>query len=189
MKKIAIISIALLLGACSSSDEYQTQVESEGYQEQFQQQPQVVDPVEQPSAAQDEDDVVVNQPVVQDQQAISEQEVAATPVAVDESQPQTDDANKQAPSQGFAIQLATLSDHDKAMAFAKSLNLDSSLWVQQKQISGKTVYSVVMGDFGDYDQTKATIAAMPQDLQKLKPFVKNFSDSELSDTQSFELIK
>lgn len=183
MKKTAIISLSLVLAACSSSDDIQTEVQSESYQEQYQ--------TEQVVAASDEaieeQDATSQAPIVEEQDAIVEDEVAKTEPVAEELTEEV--AVSSAPTQGFAIQLATLSDHDKAVKLAESFKAELPMWLQSKMVGEKQVYSVLMGDFGDYDKTKSTIASLPQELQMLKPFVKNFTDKELADTQKFEAIQ
>ncbi|ANO34733.1 hypothetical protein BCT86_15780 [Vibrio breoganii] len=170
MKKTAIVSLALLLAACSSSD-YESDVQSESYQENYQTNQTEVD---ESKAEIVEEDVAI---VEEDTAEVTEvSEVPAETPAV-------------APTEGFSIQLATISEEEKAKAFAKALNTESALWLQAKEINDKPVYSVLMGDFGDYDEAKAAVAALPERLQKLKPFVKNFTDKELAATDSFQLLK
>ncbi|GAM60079.1 damX-related protein [Vibrio ishigakensis] len=186
MKKTAIISLALLLAACSSSDEYQTEVQSESYQEQYQTE-QVAEDSSEAIEEQDANAEASEAPVVEEQDAIVEEEVAQTEPKAEETTEEVTVSS--APSQGFAIQLATLSDHDKAVKLAQSFKAELPMWLQSKLVGEKQVYSVLMGDFGDYDQTKSTIASLPQELQMLKPFVKNFTDKELADAEKFEAIQ
>lgn len=178
MKKTAIVSLALLLAACSSSD-YESDVQSESYQENYQTNQTEVD---ESKAEIVEEDVAI---VEEDGAEIKEQD-AAEVAEVSEAPAETPAV---APTQGFSIQLATISDEEKAKAFAKALNTESALWLQAKEINDKPVYSVLMGDFSDYDDAKAAVAALPEGLQKLKPFVKNFTDKELAATDSFQLLK
>ncbi|MEZ9130548.1 SPOR domain-containing protein [Vibrio breoganii] len=178
MKKTAIVSLALLLAACSSSD-YESDVQSESYQENYQTNQTEVDASK---AEIVEEDVAI---VEEDAAEIKEQD-AAEVAEVSEAPAETPAV---APTEGFSIQLATISDEEKAKAFAKALNTESALWLQAKEINDKPVYSVLMGDFGDYDEAKAAVAALPEGLQKLKPFVKNFTDKELAATDSFQLLK
>ncbi|PMM09402.1 hypothetical protein BCT61_11095 [Vibrio breoganii] len=172
MKKTAIVSLALLLAACSSSD-YESDVQSESYQENYQSTQTEVD---ESKAEIVEEDVAI---VEEDASEIKEQDAAEAPA----------ETPAVAPTEGFSIQLATISEEEKAKAFAKALNTESDLWLQAKEINDKPVYSVLMGDFGDYDEAKAAVAALPEGLQKLKPFVKNFTDKELAATDSFQLLK
>ncbi|MEZ9924445.1 hypothetical protein BCV02_00825 [Vibrio breoganii] len=178
MKKTAIVSLALLLAACSSSD-YESDVQSESYQENYQTNQTEVD---ESKAEIVEEDVAI---VEEDAAEIKEQD-AAEVTEVSEAPAETPAL---APTEGFSIQLATISEEEKAKAFAKALNTESALWLQAKEINDKPVYSVLMGDFGDYDEAKAAVAALPEGLQKLKPFVKNFTDKELAATDSFQLLK
>ena len=181
MKKTAIVSLALLLAACSSSD-YESDVQSESYQENYQSNQTEVD--ESKAEIVEEDVTVVEEPASD----IEEQEVMDTEDAASDSDVQQE-TSALAPTEGFSIQLATISDEEKAKAFAKTLNTESALWLQAKEINDKPVYSVLMGDFGDYDEAKAAVAALPEGLQKLEPFVKNFTDKELAATDSFQLLK
>ncbi|MDN3716053.1 SPOR domain-containing protein [Vibrio breoganii] len=178
MKKTAIVSLALLLAACSSSD-YESDVQSESYQENYQTNQTEVDASK---AEIVEEDVAI----VEEDAAEIKQQDAAEVAEVSEAPAETPAV---APTEGFSIQLATISDEEKAKAFAKALNTESALWLQAKEINDKPVYSVLMGDFGDYDEAKAAVAALPEGLQKLKPFVKNFTDKELAATDSFQLLK
>ncbi|MEZ9904548.1 SPOR domain-containing protein [Vibrio breoganii] len=178
MKKTAIVSLALLLAACSSSD-YESDVQSESYQENYQTNQTEVDASK---AEIVEEDVAI----VEEDAAEIKQQDAAEVAEVSETPAETPAV---APTEGFSIQLATISEEEKAKAFAKALNTESALWLQAKEINDKPVYSVLMGDFGDYDEAKAAVAALPEGLQKLKPFVKNFTDKELAATDSFQLLK
>ncbi|MEZ9327661.1 SPOR domain-containing protein [Vibrio breoganii] len=178
MKKTAIVSLALLLAACSSSD-YESDVQSESYQENYQTNQTEVD---ESKAEIVEEDVAI----VEEDTAEIKQQDAAEVAEVSEVPAETPAV---APTEGFSIQLATISDEEKAKAFAKALNTESALWLQAKEINDKPVYSVLMGDFGDYDEAKAAVAALPEGMQKLKPFVKNFTDKELAATDSFQLLK
>ncbi|GEA50386.1 cytochrome c biogenesis protein CcdA [Vibrio inusitatus NBRC 102082] len=181
MKKTAIVSLALLLAACSSSD-YESDVQSESYQENYQSSQTEVD--ESKAEIEEEDVAIVEEQVseIEEQDAVETDEVAKGSEAQAEG-------TALAPTEGFSIQLATISDEEKARAFGKALNAESDLWLQSKEINNKPVYSVLMGDFGDYDEAKAAVASLPDGLQKLKPFVKNFTDKELAATDSFELLK
>ncbi|GEM79373.1 SPOR domain-containing protein [Vibrio superstes] len=181
MKKTAIVSLALLLAACSSSD-YESDVQSESYQENYQTNQTEVD---ENKAEIVEEDVAI---VEEEASEIKEQDAADTEEVAKESEAPAK-TSALAPTEGFSIQLATISDEEKAKAFAKALNTESALWLQAKEINDKPVYSVLMGDFGDYDEAKAAVAALPEGLQKLKPFVKNFTDKELAATDSFQLLK
>ncbi len=200
MKKTAIVSLALLLAACSSS-EYETDIQSESYQENYQttqaevdaQNPQIEEqdltpvatPIAQDTTTSDvtTDDTTANAETMTNAQDDSVQSTASsvTPVVAT--------ASLNAPSKGFSIQLATLSDKEKAQTFAEGLQTESTLWLQTKSINDKVVYSVVMGDYGDYDHAKAAVVALPERFQKLKPFVKNFTDKELAATDHFLLLK
>ncbi|GAD91034.1 hypothetical protein VHA01S_065_00120 [Vibrio halioticoli NBRC 102217] len=206
MKKTAIVSLALLLAACSSS-EYETDIQSESYQENYQttqaevdaKKPQieeqdltpVVTPIAQDTSTSNvatdnatADNMTNNaKPMTDAQEGDSVESTAST------AAPEVEIASLNAPSKGFSIQLATLSDKTKAQAFAEQLKADSTLWVQTKTINDKVVYSVVMGDYADYDHAKAAVAALPERLQKLQPFVKNFTDKELAATDHFLLLK
>ncbi|MPW37914.1 SPOR domain-containing protein [Vibrio sp. B1Z05] len=209
MKKTAIVSLALLLAACSSS-EYETDIQSESYQENYQttqaevdaKKPQieeqdltpVVTPIAQDTSTSNvttdnatADNMTTNaKPMTDAQEGDS---VESTALTASTAVPEVETASLNAPSKGFSIQLATLSDKTKAQAFAEQLKADSTLWVQTKTINDKVVYSVVMGDYADYDHAKAAVAALPERLQKLQPFVKNFTDKELAATDHFLLLK
>ncbi|CAM3088108.1 SPOR domain-containing protein [Vibrio rarus] len=193
MKKIAIVSLALLVTACSSSSDYQTDVTSESYQENYQTTQAEVD-AKAPKI--EEQDVTADETVNTTDAQGADSAPQSTPVQEATAQqstqaPVTEDVTPSAltPKKGFAIQLATLSDKEHAKTFAQSLMATTTLWIQSKTLHQKQVYSVVMGDYEDYDQAKAAVTALPSDLQKLKPFVKNFTDKELAATDSFELLK
>ncbi|MEZ9853070.1 SPOR domain-containing protein [Vibrio breoganii] len=185
MKKTAIVSLALLLAACSSSD-YESDVQSESYQENYQTNQTEVDASKAEIVEEDVAIVEEDVAIVEEDAAEIKQQDAAEVAEVSEAPAETPAV---APTEGFSIQLATISDEEKAKAFAKALNTESALWLQAKEINDKPVYSVLMGDFGDYDEAKAAVAALPEGLQKLKPFVKNFTDKELAATDSFQLLK
>ncbi|GAD80090.1 hypothetical protein VEZ01S_23_00420 [Vibrio ezurae NBRC 102218] len=200
MKKTAIVSLALLLAACSSS-EYQTDIQSESYQENYQttqaevdaKNPQIEEqdltPVATPIAQDTNISDVTTDNATSNTDVMNEAKSDSVESSVSTTTPAEKNASLNAPSKGFSIQLATLSDKQKAQAFAKELQTDTTLWLQTKSINDKVVYSVVMGDFGDYDQAKGAVAALPERLQKLKPFVKNFTDKELAAKDHFLLLK
>ncbi|OBT07987.1 hypothetical protein A9264_05840 [Vibrio sp. UCD-FRSSP16_10] len=208
MKKTAIVSLALLVTACSSN-EYDTDIKSESYQENYQttqaevdaQNPQIneqdVAIVEEPAPVQESDVVQTNQqPAQVTSAAVETTDTTATNTDANNNANATAKVastdvkqDTAAPTKGFSIQLATLSTQEKASAFAKSLMVDSAVWIQSKSINDKPVYSVLMGDFEDYDEAKAAVASLPEALQKLQPFVKNFTDKELAEADRFQLLK
>lgn len=74
----------------------------------------------------------------------------------------------------YTLQLVSLPSEPEALAFLKQHELASKAAYIKVVIEGATRYNVIYGVFNTYDQARQALKTLPQDLQKEKPWVRNF---------------
>jgi TPR repeat protein len=84
------------------------------------------------------------------------------------------DANwilKQDPSR-YIAQLISFSSLEAAQQYAKALEIDDEIIVYKIDRNGKSLFNVVAGTYGSYDEATNAIRRYPEKQQKLKPWVR-----------------
>jgi len=195
MKKISIISISLLLAACSTSGDYVTEVTSDSFREEYKTEPVVEAiaansmtestmaqaPVQQaePAMTQKQNMVRVTrtQPM---QQQVQQQPRMVTPAASNNKTVRIiAPTRKQVESNkryGFTIQVIAVDSSAKATNLAKKLPSDHPVWENYKQVNGTQWYTLLYGDYATRSEAKAAIQTLPQMFRDLKPFVKSLDE-------------
>lgn len=178
MKKIAIVGLSALLGACSSGS-YITDVTTKSHTEEYAAAP-------------------VSQPVVSAQgtaQGVTEQNVEmnvvrTAPVVAPTNTVQTRPAAQQKPTvsitppsakqvamnprYGFTIQVVAVGTQNKVDEFANKLPGNGQpIWENYKVVNGTKWYTVLFGDYATRKEAEAAIATLPGEFKSLKPFVKS----------------
>ena len=178
MKKISIISLSLLLAACSSGN-YITEVTSDSYKEDYKQEA-VVDVI----ATKKVTEVSVTEkaaPVMQENKAPAVQKPMTKPAPVSQSKKVRIIAPTQKQIEkhkrfGFTIQVIAVDSSKKAATLAKKLPQDHPVWENYKQVNGTEWFTLLYGDYETRGQAKSAIMTLPKMFRDLKPFVKSLDD-------------
>ncbi|RJX75491.1 SPOR domain-containing protein [Vibrio sinensis] len=162
MKKIAIVSLSVLLSACVSSD-YVTEVTSETYREDYK-----VANVEQPIMT----ETVVTEVVESNVEPVTPEVKPQTKPAVTIVPPSQ---NEQTAARfGYTIQVVAVGTQTKVDHFARNLPASGQpIWENYKVVNGTKWYTVLYGDYATKVDAKKAIAQLPTEFQNLKPFVKS----------------
>ncbi len=186
MKKISIVSLALLLSACAS-DSYIAEVKSESYVEEYQ-----TDMIPQPltQASNEFKEMNISEPMNADP-------VVKAPVVLKETEPKPKPmvkiVNKPAeskksvkivpPSQkqvdktarfGYTVQVVAVGNQAKVQQYVSRLpDSGQPIWENYKIVNGTKWYTVLYGDYANSTEARKAIAQLPQEFRDLKPFVKS----------------
>ncbi|ARP40368.1 SPOR domain-containing protein [Vibrio syngnathi] len=179
MKKLAIVTLPLLLAACVS-DNYVTNVTSDSYQEEFK-----TAKVEAPVVSQSEQTAVVEENVVNVvRTAPVEQKITHTtrakPVAtITAPTKKQQDMNQRF---GYTVQVVAVGSQAKVDSFVKMLPTTSQpIWENYKMVNGTKWFTVLYGDYATRLDAKKAISSLPASFQNLKPFVKSIDDIKNSE--------
>ncbi|MFA0084703.1 SPOR domain-containing protein [Vibrio sp. 10N.261.51.F12] len=195
MKKTIIVSITVLLAACSSG-EYVSEVTSESYKEDYT--PSVeataVAPVAVASTSNATKETTKTEIVKSSPQQQSEPQAVVTKTQAQPSKATAADKNvvkivppskKQADQDfryGFTIQVAAVGTKEKVALFSNKLPKNGQpVWENYKIVNGTKWYSVLYGDYATRSKAQSAIATLPKEFQALKPFVKSIDKIKKSD--------
>ncbi|MFY2507050.1 SPOR domain-containing protein [Vibrio pectenicida] len=166
MKKIAIVSLPLVLSACVSSD-YVTDVSSESYREEFK------------TAA-------MQEPLMSDKGMMEEAAMTVKPMADNNNKmhnkakpavaliPPTAKQKAMSSRYGFTIQVVAVGSQTKVDQFARKLPKNGEpVWENYKVVNGTKWYTILFGDYATRMDAKKAIAKLPNEFQDMKPFVKS----------------
>ncbi|EJB5283458.1 SPOR domain-containing protein [Vibrio vulnificus] len=175
MKKVAIITLSVLLSACAS-DNYVANVTTESHREEFK-----IEPIPEPLMAQEEtvQEVSVPQQVVKMEPQTEEKKVVKL-----SPQSETTKAVKIVPPSkkqqekmqrfGYTVQVVAVGSQAKVDYFASKLPKDGQpIWENYKIVNGTKWFTVLYGDFATSTEAKKAIAQLPQEFKELQPFVKS----------------
>ncbi|EHZ2549406.1 SPOR domain-containing protein [Vibrio vulnificus] len=175
MKKVAIITLSVLLSACAS-DNYVANVTTESHREEFK-----IEPIPEPLMAQEEtvQEVSIPQQVVKMEPQTEEKKVVKL-----SPQSETTKAVKIVPPSkkqqekmqrfGYTVQVVAVGSQAKVDYFASKLPKDSQpIWENYKIVNGTKWFTVLYGDFATSTEAKKAIAQLPQEFKELQPFVKS----------------
>ncbi|MGV2988250.1 SPOR domain-containing protein [Vibrio sp. E150_011] len=195
MKKTIIVSITVLLAACSSG-EYVSEVTSESYKEDYT--PSVeataVTPVAVASTSNATKETTKTEIVKSSPQQQSEPQAVVTKTQAQPAKATAADKNvvkivppskKQADQDfryGFTIQVAAVGTKEKVALFSNKLPKNGQpVWENYKIVNGTKWYSVLYGDYATRSKAQSAIATLPKEFQALKPFVKSIDKIKKSD--------
>ncbi|MFA0439510.1 cytochrome C biogenesis protein CcdA [Vibrio sp. 10N.286.49.C2] len=195
MKKTIIVSITVLLAACSSG-EYVSEVTSESYKEDYT--PSVeataVAPVAVASTSNATKETTKTEIVKSSPQQQSEPQAVVTKTQAQPAKATAADKNvvkivppskKQADQDfryGFTIQVAAVGTKEKVALFSNKLPKNGQpVWENYKIVNGTKWYSVLYGDYATRSKAQSAIATLPKEFQALKPFVKSIDKIKKSD--------
>ncbi|WP_317918947.1 SPOR domain-containing protein [Vibrio sp. MACH09] len=190
MKKISILSLSMLLAACSTGN-YTTDVTTDSFREDYK--PQAV--AETTVAPNMTEEVVEQQPMASSQKNmvnVSRTEPMAKPA------PKTRNVKIIAPTKkqvesfkryGFTIQVIAVDSAVKAEQLAKKLPQGHSVWENYKQVNGTDWYTLLYGDYQTRYEAKAAIETLPKMFKDLKPFVKSLDDVKNSPYPKLKKIR
>ncbi|MEJ3621895.1 SPOR domain-containing protein [Vibrio vulnificus] len=175
MKKVAIITLSVLLSACAS-DNYVANVTTESHREEFK-----IEPIPEPLMAQEEtvQEVSIPQQVVKMEPQTEEKKVVKL-----SPQSETTKAVKIVPPSkkqqekmqrfGYTVQVVAVGSQTKVDYFASKLPKDGQpIWENYKIVNGTKWFTVLYGDFATSTEAKKAIAQLPQEFKELQPFVKS----------------
>ncbi|ASJ40754.1 SPOR domain-containing protein [Vibrio vulnificus] len=175
MKKVAIITLSVLLSACAS-DNYVANVTTESHREEFK-----IEPIPEPLMAQEEtvQEVSIPQQVVKMEPQTEEKKVVKL-----SPQSETTKAVKIVPPSkkqqekmqrfGYTVQVVAVGSQAKVDYFASKLPKDGQpIWENYKIVNGTKWFTVLYGDFATSTEAKKAIAQLPQEFKELQPFVKS----------------
>ncbi|EJO2019762.1 SPOR domain-containing protein [Vibrio vulnificus] len=175
MKKVAIITLSVLLSACAS-DNYVANVTTESHREEFK-----IEPIPEPLIAQEEtvQEVSIPQQVVKMEPQTEEKKVVKL-----SPQSETTKAVKIVPPSkkqqekmqrfGYTVQVVAVGSQAKVDYFASKLPKDGQpIWENYKIVNGTKWFTVLYGDFATSTEAKKAIAQLPQEFKELQPFVKS----------------
>ncbi|HAS6086405.1 TPA: SPOR domain-containing protein [Vibrio vulnificus] len=174
MKKVAIITLSVLLSACAS-DNYVANVTTESHREEFK-----IEPIPEPLMAQEEtvQEVSIPQQVVKMEPQTEEKKVvklspqSETTKAVKIVPPSKKQQDKMQRF-GYTVQVVAVGSQAKVDYFASKLPKDGQpIWENYKIVNGTKWFTVLYGDFATSTEAKKAIAQLPQEFKELQPFVK-----------------
>ncbi|HFQ4987062.1 TPA: SPOR domain-containing protein [Vibrio vulnificus] len=175
MKKVAIITLSVLLSACAS-DNYVANVTTESHREEFK-----IEPIPEPLMAQEEtvQEVSIPQQVVKMEPQTEEKKVvklspqSETTKAVKIVPPSKKQQDKMQRF-GYTVQVVAVGSQAKVDYFASKLPKDGQpIWENYKIVNGTKWFTVLYGDFATSTEAKKAIAQLPQEFKELQPFVKS----------------
>ncbi|HAU8251836.1 TPA: SPOR domain-containing protein [Vibrio vulnificus] len=175
MKKVAIITLSVLLSACAS-DNYVANVTTESHREEFK-----IEPIPEPLMAQEEtvQEVSIPQQVVKMEPQTEEKKVvklspqSETTKAVKIVPPSKKQQDKMQRF-GYTVQVVAVGSQAKVDYFASRLPKDGQpIWENYKIVNGTKWFTVLYGDFATSTEAKKAIAQLPQEFKELQPFVKS----------------
>ncbi|MCU8406728.1 SPOR domain-containing protein [Vibrio vulnificus] len=175
MKKVAIITLSVLLSACAS-DNYVANVTTESHREEFK-----IEPIPEPLMAQEEtvQEVSIPQQVVKMEPQTEEKKVvklspqSETTKAVKIVPPSKKQQDKMQRF-GYTVQVVAVGSQVKVDYFASKLPKDGQpIWENYKIVNGTKWFTVLYGDFATSTEAKKAIAQLPQEFKELQPFVKS----------------
>jgi septal ring-binding cell division protein DamX len=83
---------------------------------------------------------------------------------------------------GYTIQVVAVGNREKVEQFSSKLpNNEQPIWVNYKVVNGTKWYTVLYGDYATSKKAKEAITKLPDDFNKLKPFVKSIDSIKKSD--------
>ncbi|EGR2795883.1 SPOR domain-containing protein [Vibrio navarrensis] len=183
MKKVAIVTLSVLLSACSSGD-YVTNVTSESHREEFK-----MDTIPEPLMAQR--DVVqetnLPQPMVKVETPVEEKAVVKLSPQTERPKavkivPPSQKQRDQLQRFGYTIQVMAVGTQSKVDYFASRLpKNEQPIWENYKVVNGTKWFTILYGDFATSTEAKKAIANLPQEFKDLKPFVKSIDSIKNSD--------
>ncbi|PMH41429.1 cytochrome C biogenesis protein CcdA [Vibrio sp. 10N.286.49.B3] len=181
MKKIAIVSLSMLLSACVSKT-YTTDITSESHREEYQSTPSVVS-------------APVNNKVQEDTNTkVAQLEPVAQSSSVKETKPKASIAastEKQNSQQryGYTLQVVAVGTESKANQFNQMLPQQGQpIWENYKMVNGTKWYTILYGDYATHEEAKRAIATLPANFQALKPFVKSIDSIKKSEFPSLKKL-
>ena len=74
----------------------------------------------------------------------------------------------------YTLQLASLLSESDALKFITANKLESSVAYMKVVINSTTRYTIIYGVYNTYDQAQRAVKTLPVDLQRDKPWVRNF---------------
>ncbi|EGR0057079.1 SPOR domain-containing protein [Vibrio vulnificus] len=175
MKKVAIITLSVLLSACAS-DNYVANVTTESHREEFK-----IEPIPEPLMAQEEtvqevsipQQVVKMEPQTEEKKVVKlspQSETAKAVKIVPPSKKQQDKMQRF----GYTVQVVAVGSQAKVDYFASKLPKDGQpIWENYKIVNGTKWFTVLYGDFATSTEAKKAIAQLPQEFKELQPFVKS----------------
>lgn len=210
MKKMALISLSVLLTACASGT-YTSNVNTESQREEYK-----TEPVSQPIIFEDSftEQALADTFSQKSEETLTIEEqlaVEAKPVVnvtpqentkpVIKMNPKTEPkpvvslappAQKQTPTDkqyGYTIQVAALGSQAKIAEFARTLGTgDQPIWENYKVQNGNKWYTLLYGDYATRAEAQAAIAELPAQFKALKPFIKSIDAIKNSDYPSLNQL-
>ncbi|EJT0551910.1 SPOR domain-containing protein [Vibrio vulnificus] len=175
MKKVAIITLSVLLSACAS-DNYVANVTTESHREEFK-----IEPIPEPLMAQEEtvqeasipQQVVKMEPQTEEKKVVKLSPQSETTKAVKIVPPSKKQQDKMQRF-GYTVQVVAVGSQAKVDYFASKLPKDGQpIWENYKIVNGTKWFTVLYGDFATSTEAKKAIAQLPQEFKELQPFVKS----------------
>ncbi|MBW3696278.1 SPOR domain-containing protein [Vibrio sp. T187] len=182
MKKIAIVSLPLLLAACAS-ETYITDVTSESYTEEYKTakvEAPVVSQAQEVATGVSEENVAVN--VVKLAPAEEKKVVKLSPQKTAKVVPPTKKQMDMNQRFGYTIQVVAVGSQAKVDSFVSKLPRSSQpVWENYKVVNGTKWFTVLYGDYATRLEAKKAISTLSSEFQDLQPFVKSIDDIKNSD--------
>lgn len=192
MKKVAIVGLSALLGACSSGS-YITDVTTESHTEEY-----AVAKVPQPIVSEQgtaqgvteqnvEMNVVKTAPVAQTSDTVrTSPAIQVKPAAQQKPTvsitPPSAKQKAMNPRYGYTIQVVAVGTQNKVDQFANKLPSNGQpVWENYKVVNGTKWYTVLFGDYATRKDAAAAIATLPGEFKSLKPFVKSIDSIKNSE--------
>ncbi|EWS66902.1 cytochrome C biogenesis protein CcdA [Vibrio vulnificus] len=175
MKKVAIITLSVLLSACAS-DNYVANVTTESHREEFK-----IEPIPEPLMAQEEtvQEVSIPQQVVKMEPQTEEKKVVKLSPQSESTKavkivPPSKKQQDKMQRFGYTVQVVAVGSQAKVDYFASKLPKDGQpIWENYKIVNGTKWFTVLYGDFATSTEAKKAIAQLPQEFKELQPFVKS----------------
>lgn len=208
MKKIAIISLSVLILAACSSSNYDSEVSSDSYQENYN--TDVQQPITDSSGATNMEQDVSTAAVSNEAMANTQSVTTEPQVATDADKHSTVPPQAQTPAQdsssvrvfypqdgksaeltddSYVIQVAALTSEENLRKLAANLPENQPKWENVKSVKGKQYYSLLFGNFKSSQDAKDAIMRLPASMHAISPFVKSVSSIKQSDFPTIKAVK
>ncbi|MGL6260779.1 SPOR domain-containing protein [Vibrio sp. WXL103] len=164
MKKMLVVGLSSLVAACTSNT-YVTDVKSESYVEDY--------TLTKEAAIVEVEAQSTQTSITKTEETVVETKLerVVKPVLVT---PPSDEQEQKQTRYGYTIQVAAMSNQAKVDSLLKAFT-DSTqpVWQNDKVVDGVKWHTVLYGDYATRKEAANAITVLPEQVRRLKPFVKS----------------
>ena len=174
MKKLAVLAIVASIAGCASDSE-KTEIISSSTEEVYQQeQLDTLAKLEESIVADESADQAKATEVIK--KAAEESKTAKTnndPIA---------SSDAVVSKSGYSIQVLALSHNKGFETYINKLPSNHPVWTNKKQLNGVSWYTVLYGQFDSKAAAREALQALPNDVKKYGPFIRDLDEVKASPT-------